>query len=311
MLIRRSRILITPLLIAAAVVAPIPAYAQIGGLVKKAVKKAAGEAAADAAGDRTRRKLPERGNAASPDVIGAELTADTLDLVLKGLAAVAEKRASIRDLRIDRDRAAERRSAFLDANGSTIEAYQAKRNAYEECSSSFERELDSKRAPELQRRSQELANSPNRQQILEEFNRMTLQVNEAMQRGDSATMRRLQRQYQQKFLGIDAAADSAAEVARCGKPPMIPKQLADRDRLNEEVGKLDDRIREAEMAAEGAGPRVSGLAATRFALARERLITWVSADRSGTAPRSFSDREHRLFSSRRGDIVRLLDASSR
>lgn len=311
MLKYRSRLFIALLLIAAADVAPMPAHAQIGGLVKKAVKKAAGEAAADAAGDRSRRTLPASGNAASPDVVGAELTADTLDLVLKGLSAVAEKRASIRDLRIERDRAAERRSAFLDANGSTIESYEAKRNSYQNCSSSFERELDAKREPELKRRSQELANSPNRQQVLEEFTRMTVQANEAMQRGDSATMRRLQREYQQKYLGIDAAADSAAEVARCGKPPVIPKQLAERDRLNDEVGNLDDRIRDAEMAAESAGPQVSGLAATRFALARERLITWVSADRSGTAPRSFSDREHQLFSSRKGDIVRLLDASSR
>src|SRR4051812_36668550 len=89
--------------ITVAFTAPSTASAQFGGLVKRAVKKAAGEAAVDAATDKARQKMASSGSTSANAALGAEITADTLNLVLKGLAATSAKLEQIDALSRHRD----------------------------------------------------------------------------------------------------------------------------------------------------------------------------------------------------------------
>jgi len=285
---------------------PSTANAQFGGLVKKAVKKAAGEAAVDAATDKARQKIAPHTESSGNAALGAELTADTLDLVLKGLAATATKLEQIDGLSKRRDDLNAKLQENRTANYATVERYNEQESKIGACISDHINGLNKSRENELRAKMMTMMATPNGQQgWVAEYQKVMQDMAAAQAKGDTTGMNKALAGFYKKVLGVDVKADTVAAQKQCGTLPRKPAAIAEQAALDAQVDSANVQIRAAEAQASTAGENASGLPSARYLQARERLTTWLGADKQGKALQYFSDHENKLLVSRKGDIERV------
>lgn len=281
-----------------------PASAQFGDAIKRGAKRAAERAVAD--------RAPGAATSASSDALapatyGAPFTADTLSLVLKGLAAE-------RPLLQRRDAAAERRTEIERQRGElrhssmeVVDRYRAADSRFTECESDFMDKLNDERNEKSDARARALAADPvAAKKYQDEIMKFSIEAQQFIARGDTVGLMHAQNAFYAKHLGIDVSKDSAAVRAKCGAPPAQPQALVDDSLLTARLDSANAAVRAIEDSIQVVGARASGLSAERFALARERLMVW--KDRRASGAKGFSAEEKALLDGRREEIERALGA---
>ena len=108
-----------------------------------------------------------------------------------------------------------------------------------------------------------------------------------------------------KMLGFDVAKDSSVAFAKCGKFPAKPASMVKLERLKAEVDQLTEERRAAEAEIGGRAAKASGIPADKYALARERLLTWNSEGKGKSGRRSLTKEENDLFLAHASDIRKV------
>jgi hypothetical protein len=276
-------------LAAFAVSIPAVSQAQLGGLVRKAKDAAA-------------NKIVENKNLKPSSAFGPELTAESLDGVLRGLAAADAKLDEADRLRSTRVRYDQELSKSLDAHEKDREAYDAKVRSTETCQSGFQ----TKRNKENQAMfDAKIKNNPAGQaQLMQAVVQIGEKLAFAQQKGDTAEQRRLTLELY-KAQGLDPIADSVAMIKNCGAVPGRPAWLVEQDSLRHRSARTDSQIRDAESGAQGAGAAASGLSSKEYALARERVMHWYMEARGASPIQHFGGDERKLMESKRQTIERF------
>ena len=294
---RTVRLALVPLMIA--LVAPVPAQAQFGGLVKKAAEKAAGKAV-EQAGKKTVNAAEER--TCSPlefDNTMVELTSERVDQVVKGLQARARAGGAKRDALVKRRAAAEARLADLENSGTMRDAAESERE-WKRCRDEQFQEIIEKRIGD---NGGAAAMSPQFMRAMREHND---KIEAAQAKGDTARANALQDSTLLVYYKVYAPtkADSAAADAKCGPPPKASRRIVERDSLRREVRTLGDQIREIDEDAEDEVSKASGMTRTQLAMAIERLR--MATEREMAVCR-YSKAERDAIAARKEELQKLLN----
>ena len=300
----------------ATLVTAAPAHAQLRGMIKKkiaekVVDKAVPEKDAPASVGNSKRATRY-----TPAVVGEELTAEVLDATIRGLRVEVATTAR-------GDSLGNEISALLSRRASAeVEAeYRTKRERVEQCRSEFFPKLEQKYLEETERRIRKPSSPVSTIERWEEA-RMRYQQDlvAAMTRGDTAGIVKLRRSFwQSQGIAIDTKADTVASERECGSMPAKPPGVAARERADS-LTALSRRLQE-QYADSGAA--ASGLSATKYGLAKERLRTWwddrnarkeaskgthdkSTRENAAAAERFWSEREQTLLESRRTQLAPLV-----
>lgn len=285
--------------LALACAAAPPVHAGLGDLVKKAKDKATQAVVGNPAGT-----TASAGASAPPEFTDEllELTEPRLGQVMKGLEAGNEVLASRGPLVDKRNRLQNEAGALLDQHGKAMDAAREKHDAAERCWSEFLGERKSERNEQMQKT---MMNDP---VMREKMMALAMEMAEAQAAGDTAAMRKLQRQAE--ALSGPTREDSLAARQKCGAvPPPHPMDVKVQA-LQREAAAVEEQIRRNDEQSVAAQAKASGLEPAQFAMARERLIMWLAAIRSakGATPRGFSAGELVAFDARRAEIEAALAA---
>jgi len=221
--------------------APRVAEAQFGGLIKRKIA----EKIVDKAAEKVEEKKPAKDSAAAktstaneaggqrrgragrltmaatndPSALGSELTADTLERVLRGLDAVATKlregeAAQARRTEVDRKLA-----DLRTTHASEVDAFRQREGKVRECQDVEFRRISGERSAAVDQR---MKSDPNfREHASAAWQKYMPAAMEAQRKGDSATVVRLQLEMYRQILGVDfdARKDTVAAVRKCGALP--------------------------------------------------------------------------------------------
>jgi len=309
--------------------APRVAEAQFGGLIKRKIA----EKIVDKAAEKVEEKKPAKDSAAAktstaneaggqrrgragrltmaatndPSALGSELTADTLERVLRGLDAVATKlregeAAQARRTEVDRKLA-----DLRTTHASEVDAFRQREGTVRECQDVEFRRISGERSAAVDQR---MKSDPNfREHASAAWQKYMPAAMEAQRKGDSATVVRLQLEMYRQILGVDfdARKDTVAAVRKCGALPARLAVLVLDDSLSRLSHALSDSYRQAEQDAFNAGPAQSGLSEQQFARARERIERWYVVKAKGGA-HFWTDREDALLEAQRQRIAALMQA---
>lgn len=289
-----------PLVAVSLLVVPGVGEAQLGRLIKqKAAEKAAGKAA-EKAGLRQGPATKHHAERYTEATIGTELDEATLQAVFRGMAAVHGEFAGVQAERV---RLSNREDELRETAGPLEAAWQQRRDDVQNCQRAYVNDLMTKRMsdPQVQRAAIRPSQNPDTVRLM-----MALvdSMTAAAQRGDSVGGERLTRRYVKLTTGIDTAGDSAAAARKCGTVPERPAVILERERVRAQVDSVYARERAIEAQTLPKAAAASGLAPRRFALARERIMTWY-VDQSGDTSR-WSRREHAMFERHKDEIRRAL-----
>jgi hypothetical protein len=299
-----------PILIALATsvaLAPLPAYAQLGGLIKRGAEKAADKAVDKAVDGKTPGK---EAPAPAFDAEVLELTTPRLDQVVRGLKAWNEARAkadiptamkayeaSVAKEQEYSARYSDQRHAFLEKN-----------RKVEQCRDEvFDAQREANNA-EIERKTAALRTDPARMQTMSAKAIEWAPKLQALMAGtDSVAMKKGMIEYQAdmaKALGVALDTDSTKADAKCGKTAPKPAWFAAWDSTEVQTRTLGERVREAESAGEKEAVAASGLTARQFAVARERVESFVNAGGMG-----FSRNEKSVLTPRKAELKAYFPAS--
>ncbi|HJU90434.1 MAG TPA: hypothetical protein VJ672_13685 [Gemmatimonadaceae bacterium] len=287
------------ILVAMLLTAPSLVHAQLGKIIKQKATERVARKAGEQAGvtQRTQTHHAERYTEAT---IGQELDEATLNAVLRGMNAVQREFAGVQ---ADRVRLSNRVNELLPTAIPQDSAWRERHSRVEQCQRDYTDELMRRRQADLQARA--VVPSMSQEQI-----RLMMALNDsgtqAAQRGDSVAMERLNRRMLKLTTGIDVAADSAAAARRCGELPGRPAVALELERVRAQIDTLMVKERTIQEQTLPNAARASGLPPQRFALARERILTWYM-DQSGDGDMSrWSRREREMFERRREEIRQAL-----
>ena len=276
-------------LAAFAVSIPAVSQAQLGGLVRKAKEAAA-------------NKVVENKNLKPSSAFGPELTAETLDGVLRGLAAADAKLDEADRLRSARVRIDQELSKSLDAHEKDREAYNNSVRKTETCQSDFRKQRNKENQEMFDAK---IKNNPAGQaQLMQVVVQLGGKLAMAQQKGDTAEQRRITLEIY-KAQGLDPIADSAATIKTCGAVPGRPAWLIEQDSLRHRSARTDSQIRDTESGAQAAGAAASGLSSKEYALARERVMHWYMEARGASPIQNFGGDERKLMEGKRPTIEKL------
>ena len=287
------------MLVALLLTVPSIGHAQLGKIIKQKAAERVARKAAEQAGvsQGTQTYHVERYTEAT---IGRELDEATFDAVLRGMSAVQRDFAGVQAERV---RLSNRVNELLPTVIPLDSAWRERRARVEQCQQDYKRELMERRQADLQARA--IAPSMSQEQI-RLMMALTDSATKAAQRGDSVAVERLNRRVMKVTYGIDVAADSAAAARKCGEVPSRPAAALELERVRAEIDTLMVRERTIQEQTLPNAARVSGLPPLRFALARERILTWY-ADQSGEGDMSrWPRREREMFERRRDEIRQAL-----
>lgn len=287
------------MLVAMLLTTPSIVHAQLGKIVKQKAAERAARKAAEQTGvsQGTQTHHAERYTEAT---IGQELDEATFDAVLRGMSAVQRDFAGVQ---AERTRLSNRVTELLPTVIPLDSAWRERHASVEQCQRDHVNQLMERRQAELQARA--IAPSMSQEQI-RLMMALTDSATKAAQRGDSVAVERLNRRVMQVTTGIDVAADSAAAAKKCGELPRRPAAALELERVRAEIDTLMVRERTIQEQTLPNAARVSGLPPQRFALARERILTWY-ADQSGEGDMSrWPRREREMFERRRDEIRQAL-----
>jgi hypothetical protein len=286
------------LLAAALLAAPGTADAQLGRIIKqKAQERVAGKAAEKA------KPAPEapkhHAERYTEATIGTELDETTLNAALRGLLAVQGEYAGVVEERI---RVQARASELSPSAGVQDSVWRERRQTVEDCQQAYLNDYMEKRQLQMTRAA--MRPSQNQDTI-----RLMMALNDslmaAQQRGDSVALQRLTDRANFLATGIDASAARREAAKKCGELPERPAVAVEHERLREKLHSLFERERAIQIETSSKATAASGLPAQRFALARERLLTWVEDRAAGDTSR-WSPRERALLERRHAEIRRAL-----
>lgn len=294
--IRRRVIVLTA---AAALAAWMPAtsHAQFGKLVKKATDKAA----------------PASNKATGPaptfDDNTIELGPEQVDKVISGLTAerrilVGSGQDGVQALVKRRDAASTQVSEIDKTHDKDDQTYQKTSSQVESCRS--EAISASQSAHQKDAQAKAMSDPAFQQKYMQAAQAMAA----ANARGDTAAVRKMQLQLAQSVYPY-AKDDTAAADAKCGKPVVEPAWRTQRDALIKLQNALTDSIRATQDAAATTGAKTSGLTATQYATARERVETYVGRKKVNQSISGFSQKEMDALGAKASDLQRLLDDISR
>jgi hypothetical protein len=308
--------------VAAALIAPAPAHAQFGKLLKKAKDKVAGEsdsaAAAKGGGGALRAGAPKF------DATVVELTPAVVDEMLRGMATEA-RLAQVNDAR------KAKLGAELEALEKEVDQLHAQHPSSEsDAWQESNRRIDDCISDELQKREEANESSMQarvmgdpamRQKMIE----LSQRASQETQAGDTVALHKTMAEIQ-KVTHPTAGADSAAALAKCGKPAPKPAWMVHDEELSARRTKIDDEIRAYDGAARdsalivvrghggggaaagGAAGAGSALTAPQYSMALERMIAWAAATGPDARPNSrlsYSSVELDALKARDADVRRL------
>jgi hypothetical protein len=280
-----------------AVVVPASSHAQLGGLVRKAK---------DAAANKVVENNPSLNKNLKPSsAFGPELTAQSLDGVLLGLATTSAKLGEADALRLTRQRIDADLSKSYTAHDKDRQTFDTARRNAENCQDSVRSARKTASQDAYMKRMQ---NDPVAQaKMIDAGRTLGLQVNAAQQKNDTAEVRRLVTNLA-KSQGIDPQADSVAAVKSCGAIPQKPAWYVEQDSLRARSNRIDGQIRDIENGAAGEGSKASGMSIKDYSLARERVLHWYIESKGATPIQAFGSDERKLLESRKADIVKFSNA---
>jgi hypothetical protein len=278
---------------------PSVAHAQLGKIIKQKVTEGVTRKAREQAGV-TRATQTHHAERYTEATIGRELDEATFNATLRGMSAVQREFAGVQ---AERTRLSARVNELLPTAIPLDSAWRERRARIEQCQQSYTNELMQRRQAELQARA--VAPSMSQEQIRLMI-ALTDSATQAAQRGDSVAVERLNRRVMKLTTGIDVAADSAAAARRCGAIPARPAAALELEGVRAQIDTLMARERAIQEQTLPNAARASGLPPLRFALARERILTWY-ADQSGGGDMSrWPRREREMFERRRDEIRQAL-----
>lgn len=284
-------------LAAFAVTVPASSHAQLGSLVRKAK---------EAAANKVVENNPSLNKNLKPSsAFGPELTAQSLDAVLLGLATTAVKLGEADALRLQRQKYDADLSKSIEAHEKDRERYDLARRAAANCQDSIRSSRKNAAQDAYQKRMQTdpLAMA----QMMKAGQDLGFKVNAAQQKGDTAEVRRLVEELA-KSQGLDPKADSVFAVKQCGAIPAKPAWYVEQDSLRARSNRTDAQIRDIENGAAGAGAAASGLSIKEYSLGRERVLHWYMESRGATPIQAFGGDERKLLESRKADIAKFSNA---
>jgi hypothetical protein len=282
---------------ALAVIVPASSHAQLGGLVRKA-KEAAANKVVESHPSLNKNLKPS-------NAFGPELTAQSLDGVLLGLATTQVKLGEADALRLQRQKIDADLTKSYSAHDRDRETFDNAHRSAESCQDSVRsvRKTASQDAYMKRMQSDPVAQA----KMIEAGRTLGIQVNAAQQKGDTAEVRRLVTALT-KSQGIDPQADSVAAVERCGAIPRKPAWYIEQDSLRARSNRIDGQIRDIENGAAGEGAKASGMTIKDYSLARERVLHWYMESKGATPIQAFGSDERKLLESRKADIVKFSSA---
>ena len=288
------------MLVAMMLALPGIAHAQLGKMIKqKAAEKLAGKAADKAAEKAgvSQGKQTYHAERYTEATIGQELDQKTFEAVLRGMRSVQNDYASVQ---AERTRLSARMNELMPIAIPLDSAWRVRRESVEQCQRDYVDKLMEKRQADLQGRAMR---PPTDQKTLRLMMALTDSGTQAAQRGDSVAVERFNRRLMKLTTGIDVEADSAAAAKKCGTLPARPEPALELERVRAQIDSLMVKERTIQEQTMPNAARVSGLPPLRFALARERILTWY-ADQSGEGDLSRWPRKEREMFERRRDEIR-------
>jgi len=293
--------------------APATAGAQLGGFIKRAIGEKVAEKAAEKIGEKVQDPRADssapagrasRMKGAGAPMASIQLTADTLEHALRGLDALARAFARRDSMQRVADGVGRRLSELSSTNGELGQTYREKSSVINSCRRDAFRAIANKRGEDLQRR---MAADPAAQRKFAEIHmNYSKAATEAIQRGDSATLQKLQLDYYRALLGpgFNSRQDTVSVQHQCGAELVKPPALALEDSLRRESQRLTEGRRELEISARTDAIAQSGLPADRFDAARERIEMWYRGKKAGLA--SFPPVEEQALEAQRPRIERIM-----
>jgi hypothetical protein len=268
-----------------------PASAQLGGLVRKAKEAAAQKAVESAIGPTNKSLKPS-------DAFGPELTAASLDGVLRGLAVLQASHEQTEQMRARRMQLDTQLSASITAHEKERESFEALRNKRQACQDSV---IDVRGNAAQEAFMKRMQSDPAAQaEAIKMANEIAMKA-AISGKTDSAEATRSM-QALAKANGIDLHADSLAAVKHCGAIPPTPAWLTEQDSLRARAGRLDEEIRESQYKSGDDATKAAGMEPRAFALAQERVLHWYRETHGGPQVQSFGNDERKLLESRKADI---------
>ncbi len=303
--------------IAVAVVASLAvpfygAYAQLGGLVKKAKNRVVEQQVANQVEKRVNPVASDPGAPPTFDDVTLELTNDRIAQIIRGLSAGravldgANGSPSRATLIAQRDDAARQSADLSQKNAKAFDAYNEKRDASQRCrndaihaSREKRQQANDQRAKEFQAKA--MSDPAFREKAVATAQKMAL----AQQKGDTAEVRRL-------MIELNGGApesaniDSLAADKACGSPPPQPAAMVQSEKLNALSNKLTEAIRQLEEQAAATEVKQSKLEERQYHMARERIEAYLSAMKYNSQPRGFSGGELQALGARRADLEKVM-----
>jgi hypothetical protein len=275
-----------------------PASAQLGGLMKKA-KEAAAQKAGEKAVEKVIPNASANRNLKSSDSFGPELTAASLDGVLRGLAAMEKTMSDAAALRAKGQDYQAALSKSLEAHDKERQAFDAKYERTNNCQDSI---IDARGNAAQAAYMKRMQSDPAAQAAMIKA-AQDLALKGAMN-PDTAEMKNAYLKLA-KAQGIDPKADSVAAMKQCGAIPARPAWLVEQDSLRARSQRSESEVRELEYKSGDDAANASGMDHRAFALARERLTHWYRETHGGSPIQSFGGDERKLFESRKADIEKF------
>jgi hypothetical protein len=297
---------IAGLALAVAAALPVQAVsAQLGGLARRAAERAA-ERAVDKAVDRSAGGDRASGARPAPqfDDEVLELTAPRIDQVTRGLEAWRAARA---DADVDGagrayDAAQARSLDFATRHTDARSKWQESNDRVESCRRGILDEQRERNDAEMERQLASLRRDPAKMQAISAKNmEWTVRIQALAAKGDTAGAATAALQMQRELAeigGFTVEVDSSRADARCGRPAPKPAWLVAWEENDAELRALGARVREAESAGEAEAVEASGFTARQFAIARERIESFVHDGRMG-----FSKAERDALTPRRSRLA--------
>ena len=295
-----------PALLVAFLALPLPAHAQIGSLAKKMARKAANEASAKA-------EALSGVNSASPsfDEQLLELNESRTTAMITGLSAAravtAPGGATRAELTTRAGSLNEQRNALVEQHDADDQRWQAEERRVNSCRTVVIDSLDQLHRVAMEKKAASLAASadPMSSKMVQDVIQASQEIHRLMAAGDSAAALQVQRTLAKKH-GIDPAADSAHATTRCGHPPKVPNWRKQADSLLAGAQSALRLAQSLDEQAAQAGASAAGMSLRQFALARERLEAYVTANGTPSSSWRFSMAERKALLPRISQLKPLL-----
>lgn len=270
---------------------PLPAHAQFGALAKKAASKIA-RGGAEMAGVTS---APP----AFDDVI-LELDETRVQAVIAGLNAAANVTApggATRATLMQRAGAAnEQRNALLEGHDKDLQRYDEGTRRVNMCTRDVLDSLNTAQNAAMAKKAAALASSgdPMSSSIMKEVMQMTMESQKRLAAGDTAGAIQVQRAMAKKH-GFDPAQDSLKAATRCGS---LPTKAAWHRQADSLLVVANTSMRQAQALDEqvaAAGAKAAGMTAQQYAMARERVQAYVSANGNPSSSWRYSPVERKAL----------------